>query len=440
VSHLRTIVAPVTALVAALALAPAASAVDYPPPSKPGNGANAKPKGPFRTLKVCKAKKSCFPRIQDAVNEARPGDTIKVAHGTYRESVKIKGAAKRFIKLIGDPKDPAKVVLEGKGKKLANGVQINGANQVTVNGFQAQHYTANGFFAVNVNGYTLTNLKAFLAGVYGVYAFNSIGGTISDSEAAWNNDAGFYIGQTPPQQPKPVRSIVTNITSYGNVLGWSGTNMRYVTISDSKFYNNGAGIVPNALDSEKYPPAEDNVITRNEVFWNNFNYWQGAPFKKSESTVSGEVPYPVGVGILLFGGHRNLVTQNKVYGNWLVGVGALQQLLLKDPQRDLVGNQITNNQLGLGGADLNGRDLFYDGNGSDNCFGDNAGVAVTAPENGSTFAACPFTGPNAFSAEAQSTAINWTVGDPTHQANWITHPHSPQAGITPLEHYAGGVK
>jgi hypothetical protein len=424
--------------VAALAFAPAAGAVDYPPPSKP-SGSTGKPKGPFRTLKVCRNSKSCFPRIQDAVNEANPGDTIKVAHGTYREAVRIQGVKKRYIKLIGDPKDPAKVLLEGKGgKKKANGILINGADEVTVNGFQAQHYSANGFFAVNVTGYTFTNLKAFLAGVYGIYAFNSVGGEMSNSEAAWNNDAGFYIGQTPPQT-KPVRSIVKNITSYGNVLGWSGTNMRYVTIQDSKFYNNGSGIVPNALDSEKYPPAEDNVITRNEVFWNNFNYWLGAPFTKGNSSTGG-VPYPVGVGILLFGGHRNIVTENKVYGNWLVGVGALQQLLLKADPRDLEGNQVTNNEFGLGGADLNGRDLFYDGNGKDNCFGPNTGVTTRFPENGSTFGDCPFVGANAFSSDAQNAAINWTVSDPSHEANWVRHDHVAKPGLTPLEHYAGGVK
>ena len=39
-------------------------------------------------------------------------------------------------------------------------MQINGADDVTVNGFKAQHYSANGFFVVNVDGYTSTNLIA----------------------------------------------------------------------------------------------------------------------------------------------------------------------------------------------------------------------------------------------------------------------------------------
>jgi hypothetical protein len=424
----------------ALAAAPAAQAITYPPPSKPGAG-KGKPKGPFRTLRVCRHGHHCFPRIQDAINEARAGETIKVAHGTWREGVSVSGSAKRYIKLVGDPAHPDKVVLEGKGQKKANGVLVNGADQVTVNGFTARHFRANGFFVTNATGYAFTNLKAFLAGVYGVYAFNTKGGTIADSEAAFNSDSGFYIGQTPIQV-KPIRSMVRNITSYGNVLGWSGTNMRYVTITKSKFYNNGTGIVPNALDSEKWPPAEDNVITDNDVFWNNFNYYAGAPFRqKPGGTRVGDVPFPIGVGILLFGGRGNQVTGNRVFGNWLVGIGALQALTLKQADaRDLQRNQVTGNVLGLGGADLNGRDLFYDGNGSDNCFGPNTGVQVVFPESGATMVPCPFSGPNAFDQNALATAVDWTVSDPTHEAHFIRHPHAAQPGLTPLEHYTGGVQ
>jgi hypothetical protein len=217
------------------------------------------------------------------------------------------------------------------------------------------------------------------------------------------------------------------------VLGFSGTNMRYVTITKSQWFNNGTGIVPNALDSEKFAPPEENIITNNDVFWNNFNYYKGAPFKLHKQATA--TPYPVGVGILLFGGRHNTVTGNRVYGNYLVGVGALKQVLLKQKDAaDLIGNEVRDNQFGLNGTDLNGRELFYDGSGSDNCFGPNVGVQNTVPANGGTFAACPFTGANAFDQAAQSEAFNWSV-DPTHEAFWIKHPHAPKAGITPLEDF-----
>ena len=225
------------------------------------------------------------------------------------------------------------------------------------------------------------------------------------------------------------------MSAYGNVLGFSGTNMRYVTITKSRWFNNGLGIVPNALDSEKYAPPEDNVITDNDVFWNNFDYFRGAPFPLRKSA-TGTVAYPVGTGILLFGSRRTLVTGNRVAGNYLVGIGAVQQLLLKQSDaKDLVGNEISGNVFGTRG-DFNGRDLFYDGNGTGNCFTGNTGVRITVPADASTMAPCPFTGANAFSAAAQSEAVAWTVSDPTHEANWVKAPHAARTGLLPLEHYA----
>lgn len=424
------------ALVAALALpgTVAQAGNDYPPPKRPP-GAQKPPDGPFRTIKVCK--RGCrYRAIQAGVNAARAGDTVKVGRGTYREGVRIIGSAKRYLRLIGDAKRPARVLLDGRGlpaSRAQNGVLINGADQVTVNGFKATRFRGNGFFVTSAVGYRLTNLNAALTGVYGVYVFNSKGGEISNSEASFNNDAGFYIGQTPPQS-RPLRSIVRGVKSYANVIGFSGTNMRYVTITKSQWFNNGVGIVPNALDSEKFAPPEDNVITDNDVFWNNFNYYAGAPFPLQREAAG--TPYPIGTGILLFGGRRHVITNNRVYGNYLVGVGAVEQLLLKQADaQDLVGNRVRDNSFGAGGADLNGRDLFYDGNGTDNCWGPNDGVAVTVPASGSTMSPCPFEGANAFDAAAQGEALNWAVGDPTHEAFWIKHPHAAKAGITPLERF-----
>ena len=109
--------------------------------------------------------------------------------------------------------------------------------------------------------------------------------------------------------------------------------MRYVTITKSRFYNNAAGIVPNALDSEKFPPPEDNVIIDNDIFWNNFNYHQGKPpFAVRENTTAALVP--VGTGVLLLGGRGNLIENNRIHGNFLAGVAAIEGILLAgEPRR-----------------------------------------------------------------------------------------------------------
>jgi len=427
------------ALMAGVLVAPAtAAATDYPPPSNPSAKPTA-PKGPFKTYNVCvgttKKPAGCFKTIQAAVNKANPGDTVKVPNGTYKGQVSIRGRGKKYLKLIGNPKDPGKVVLEGGGK-AENGVFVNGADQVTVNGFSATKYKSNGFFVTNVNGYTLTNLKATLVGVYGLYAFNSIGGTMSNSTGAWNSDSGFYVGQTPPQT-KPVRTILKNLLAYGNVLGYSGTNSRYVTITDSKFFNNGAGIVPNALDSEKYPPAENNVFTRNEIFWNNYNYYKGAPWPTKKTAVNGTVniPFPVGIGILLFGGRGNEITNNKIYGNWGAGAALVQALTLKDPTTgDLKDNKVTGNTFGVSGQDLNGTDIAYPGNGTGNCFENNTGATTFLPTTTSTFPACGTGVVNTPDADALGTLLGWAVAE-DHEAGWKRGTHVDKTGYTAIETY-----
>jgi hypothetical protein len=417
---------------AALLLVPAAAgAQTYPEPKEPGRVA-AKPKGPFATHTVCKQRGRCdFRTIQAAVNAADAGDKVAVKPGVYRESVRIAGRGKRYLRLVGNPRKPGRVVLDGR-KRMQNGVFVQGADQVTVNGFTARDYKANGFFLTSVVGYKLTNLVAARTGVYGMFAFNSKGGEMSHSEAYYVNDAGFYIGQTPPQA-NPMRSIVRDIDSWGNPIGWSGTNMRYVTITRSRFYNNAVGVAPNALDSEKFPPEEDNAIVDNDIFWNNFNFYEGAPFEPRTEGVAAIAP--VGTGLILLGGRRTRVEGNRVYGNHLAGVVAVEGIFL-DRTRDaraLLGNRIAGNEFGLGGEDLNARDLAYDGNGTGNCWGPNTGVRETFPADPAFFPACPFTGANAFSQDQQNTMLSW-AGRNSLQ-NQVKHPHKAKPGYTPLELY-----
>jgi Periplasmic copper-binding protein (NosD) len=387
-----------------------------------------RPKRPYATHTVCKKRGRCdFRTIQRAVNAADAGDTIKVRRGVYREAVRIDGRKKRYLKLIGNPRRPARVVLDGRGRKQ-NGIAVNNADEVTVKGFKARNYRANGFFFTNLNGYTMNHLIAQKTGVYGLYAFNTIGGRILNSEAYYVNDGAFYIGQTPPQD-KPKQTLVRNVEGWGSPIGFSATNMRYVTITESRFYNNAVGIVPNALDSEKFPPPEKNVITGNEIFWNNFNFHEGdPPFTRPQPTATGNL-VPLGTGILLLGGRDHRIEDNKIYGNFLTGIAAIDGILLvENPLAvSLDRNIIRDNEFGLGGTDLNGRDVAYDGSGTGNCF-TLAPTDTAFPADRSTVAGCSTANVD---GDARNQMIAWTGQGAL--AGWSEHPHPPKKGYEPLE-------
>jgi hypothetical protein len=391
-----------------------------------------------KTLQVCKD--DCdYKTIQKAVDASKKGDTVKVQPGTYNEGVIVIGHKHDKLKFEGSPKNPKQVKLIQKGLRGApaqNAISVSGADSVSMNGFYAKGFKGNGFYVENANGYTMNHLIAERDGAYGLFAYNSIGGTMKNSTAYYFNDSGFYVGQTPRQR-KPKRTKISHVVAYLNVLGYSGTNSKYVDIESSEWFNNGAGIVPNSLDSEKFPPNEDNHIFNNTVYWNNFNYYLGAPFKKAKTEVAeGEIPFPVGVGILLFGGRGNRVDHNSIFGNWLAGFAMVNAFQLKRPaQRPLLNNQVLSNDFGLSGADLNGRDIAYDGSGNGNCFDANTGVTTVFPADGSTIVPCTTPPqPNVFQQSAQDEAVNWTIND-NHEIGWIPHPHSAQPGRTPIEHY-----
>ena len=406
-------------IAATLALAVPATAAaqtpSYPPPSNPGS-VQKKPKGPFRTLKVGKDER--YRTIQAAVNAARPGDRIKVSAGTYRESVRVNGARKRFIKIVGDPENPQRVVLEGSGKRQ-NGITVKGADGVTLRGLKARRYKANGFFVVNVTGYAMDRLIAELPGTYGLYAFNSKGGSMTNSLSYLAADGAYYVGQTP-KQTRPLRTIIRNVKGWGSVVGYTGTNSRYVTITRSEFFNNALGVVPNSLDSEKFPPNEENVFSGNWIFWNNFDVYRGKPPYKPNR--AEDFIYPPGVGLFLLSGRDNVVENNHIYGNFLTGVGIAQNPFLKSPADQLMErNRFTGNVFGLQAQDKNGRDFVYTGNGNGNCFTGNTGVETTIPAPGQ-LPACPFSGANSASQEAFNNLADWAV-NAKYREGWLAKPH-----------------
>lgn len=272
-----------------------------------------------------------YPTVQAAVDAAYPDDLVLIGPGEYFESVVV-----MTPRLTIRGTDRNKVVFDGHFQ-LDNAFKVLGADGVVLENMTARHYTLNGFYWTGVKGYRGSYLTAYNNGDYGIYAFDSQYGQFDRSYASGNPDSGFYIGQC-----KPCHALITNIISENNGLGYSGTNAGGdLTLANSLWRNNFAGIAPNTLDTEHLAPQMGSRIINNIVV-NNGN--QGAPTKA--------VAYPAyGVGIVVAGGNQNVVEGNLVLNNASYGI-------LVAPNMDQrfwlsSGNTVRENRVaGSGKADL----------------------------------------------------------------------------------------
>ncbi|CAN5496945.1 hypothetical protein BH10ACT1_BH10ACT1_30150 [soil metagenome] len=304
-----------------------------------------------------------YPTIQKAVDAAQPGDLILISPGTYREAVDVP-ASKPYLTIRG--LDRAKTVLDGDFE-LANGFKVVKARGVAIENLTAQNFTKNGFFWTGVDGYRGSYLNAVRNGDYGVYAFESTNGQFDHSYASGSPDAGFYIGGC-----QPCDALITDVTSEWNGLGYSGTNAGgNLTIANSTFRFNRAGVVPNSGSYEPLAPQDDNTIVGNLVYDNN----------------NGKTPAidisitAMGNGILIAGGINNHILKNRVIDHRLGGIVVITYPENADYTWEATGNVVRGNV--ASGSGLGDLALFHDfdnAEGGGNCFADNT-FTSTAPKD-----------------------------------------------------------
>jgi hypothetical protein len=460
----------VLAIALCLSIVAASSATAAPANAfkKKAAGKKGKKKSKSKVFLVCKH--GCkFRTIQRGVDAAgsfkfkkknrKTKTIVKVKPGKYVEGVVIDGGLKkkRFddLRIVGFKKNARKQVLEGKNAKGELGPAQNGIEAIDVDGLVirnlwARNYESNGFFihaatqsGERCDGYAMENLLASDNRSYGLFAKGCLGGKMVDSAGWHHGDSAYYVGETPcdkttwnyhgsdpsPCQKKPKWTILKNLESYENVLGYSGTNSKYVKIVESDFYNNGAGVVPNTLDSEGYEPNGWNIFEKNNVFWNNYNYFLAGTAFKTVSGGLGElagltVNYPTGTGFVLYGGDANVVRQNNVFGNFKWGIASFSgpgEIYVANQGDDAknVNNQIVENSMGRDGTDPNGEfDFLNDASGGGNCWSGNTAGSTFAPGNGKVPLEKMYPGcPQAEVVPDQVLSLNITAGVQLDLAN-----------------------
>jgi len=309
--------------------------------------------------------------IQGAVDAAGVGDLVLISPGVYEEEVQVP-QGKDGITLRGLDRD--EVILDGEFTR-ANGVQVVGANGVVVENMTARNYTKNGFFWTGVTGYRGSYLTAVRNGDYGVYAFESTRGQIDHSYGGGSPDAGFYIGGC-----QPCDAVITDVVSEWNGLGYSGTNAGgNLTIANSVFRYNRAGVVPNSGSYEPDYPQDDNTIVGNLVHDNN----------------NGDTPAidisitAMGNGILVAGGINNVIERNRVIDHDIAGIGIVTYPESSEWLWEATGNVVRGNA--VSGSGLGDLAMWFDGEGQStggNCFAEND-FGTSAPEDLETEAPCP---------------------------------------------------
>jgi hypothetical protein len=239
--------------------------------------------------------------IQAAVDAAAPGDAVLVHTGEYKESVLV---TTPDLKIRGDSRNG--VVLNGEGLRdrgflvQAPGVEI--AN-LTIHDYRVDGVK----WDADADHYAARYVTSYNNGDYGIFAFDANYGVFEDSYTSGNPDSGFYIGGC-----YPCHAVIQRIVAEHNGLGYSGTNAGGdLVLRDSIWRRNGAGIVPNALDSEPNGPQHEAIIENNIIVDN------GDP---NDSPGQDDTAPGIGFGIGIAGGNHNLIRNNQIDNSGRYGI------------------------------------------------------------------------------------------------------------------------
>jgi parallel beta-helix repeat protein len=243
-------------------------------------------------------------KLQTALIEAQPGDTVHIAAGRYALadglSLDVDG-----VTVKGD--GPDKTILDFTAQKVAGEGLLITSDNVVVRDLGIENAAGIGVKSKGSDGIALVNLRVEWTGgpkstngAYGLYPVSSKNVLIDRSVVKGASDAGIYVGQSQ-------NIIVRGSRAEMNVAGIEIENSYDADVVGNTATNNAGGILVFDLPDLPQQGGRNVKLTNNQVIANNH-----VNFAAPGNIVAG---VPSGTGIMVMANSNVLVTGNHVMGN-----------------------------------------------------------------------------------------------------------------------------
>lgn len=255
--------------------------------------------------------------IQDAVDDANPGDTILVRPGIYTgepgrdavvtvntDNITIRGSRSAVIDATGFEYG----IMVGENEPIG----VDGCPPITVLNFRIKGLTIKnaedtGLRLVGVDGFRITHGAYLNNEEYGPFPVCSQNGLIAHNFASGHKDAAIYVGDDD-------QVVVRHNIVKRSVIGIEIENSSNALVRHNLLTDNTAGILVIVLPDLPMPFTKNVAIKHNWVVNNNFPN----PVEPGGGSVG---MLATGTGILNVGGDQVSIEKNLIVDNDSLGLG-----------------------------------------------------------------------------------------------------------------------
>lgn len=248
-------------------------------------------------------------RLQTALIEARPGDTVQLGRGRIELSGGLSLDVDR-VTIRGDGENRS-ILSFNNQRRGAEGLLITSDN-VTLRGFAVENARGDAIKARDCNGIHIREVRVEWTrgpnaenGAYGLYPVNCDNVLIERSIARGASDAGIYVGQS--------RNIIVrdNVAEF-NVAGIEIENSFNADVFDNVATHNTGGILVFDLPGLQQQGGHDIRVFNNRIVDNNT-----PNFAPAGNIVAG---VPTGTGVLIMANRDVHVFDNEIADNGTANV------------------------------------------------------------------------------------------------------------------------